>query len=463
MSEDLDQSMPLVLLIGVESEGIVSTLKTAGRQYKIKKLDSGSENWDSIVAYLDRFDVRCVLVKLNGRVYDLLVHPDYESARERLLDRLARLPHAIFVYEELLFDSPPKQPELLEDDENAYFWLSFHRPKEDVRKTVNALLSNRGLNVLPYRRNAELTVMAAKFVEDAEHGLIFRLYIPTGRLWAHEIDRLLQLFRDYLSRVDHLSVRLDQRRTGSGTVFEFFAAPDDQKLLVKGKSTLDVRFQEFSEFLDLCASDVTQAENLLRAKQVDPQEVVAIVSRYSKELKRLQIDLRHDRELKVLSIRQRLEAELSEVLPINTTLDDLSRLADMAVPSISGVGSALSSEPRLLQVNAAGGSNVTINYSPQAIAAVNAVVAREIHGDVHLNEMDRKLLDLIEMHASTDKPALTSAVRELADASTPQADRLTAGKRLLRFVLQVGSKAADKMVDLGVGILQTYLEKKLGL
>ncbi|WP_225411826.1 hypothetical protein [Stigmatella hybrida] len=278
MSEDLDQSMPLVLLIGVESEGIVSALKTAGRQYKIKKLDSGSENWDSIVAYLDRFDVRCVLVKLNGRVYDLLVHPDYESARERLLDRLARLPHAIFVYEELLFDSPPKQPELLqpellEDDESAYFWLSFHRPKEDVRKTANTLLSNRGLNVLPYRRNAELTVMAAKFVEDAEHGLIFRLYIPTGRLWAHEIDRLLQLFRDYLSRVDHLSVRLDQRRTGSGTVFEFFAAPDDQKLLVKGKSTLDVRFQEFSEFLDLCASDVTQAENLLRAKALEINKV----------------------------------------------------------------------------------------------------------------------------------------------------------------------------------------------
>ena len=48
MSEDLEQSMPLVLLMGVESEGVVSALNPTGRQYKKKKLDSGSENWDSI-------------------------------------------------------------------------------------------------------------------------------------------------------------------------------------------------------------------------------------------------------------------------------------------------------------------------------------------------------------------------------------------------------------------------------
>ena len=204
--------------------------------------------------------------------------------------------------------------------------------------------------------------------------------------------------------------------------------------------------------------DPAQAEAILRSKQIDPREVIPILTRYAKEAKRLQVDLKHEREQKVLAIQQRLESELVDALPTDAAWETISVLVNSAVPPLSGVSSALSSDQRPLLAAASGGS-ITVNLKPQFVQAVNSVVAQEIEGDVHLTELDQKLLQLIREHAADRETELTSAVHELADTSAPKSDRLLAKQRLKAFLFQVGTKASE----IGVGLLQSYLEKRFGL
>ena len=211
MNEAYDKSQPLVLLIGtIDSEGIRSTLKATGRQYKIKRLDSSPDNWNSIVSLFEQFKIQCAVVKLTGFVYEHLVSPRYQDARNALLEHLAQVPHAIFVHEEVLSgysDNTNIENEESEDEDyGEYIRSTLHQPQDEVRNAVNDLLLKYKLNVLPYTKNAELTVMASSFITGAEEGLLFRIYIPSGRLWADETDRLIQLFRDYLTRVAQISV-----------------------------------------------------------------------------------------------------------------------------------------------------------------------------------------------------------------------------------------------------------------
>jgi hypothetical protein len=462
MNDNLNSSEPLVLLIGsLNSEGITSTLKASGRQYKIKRLESSAENWDTIVNYFEEYTVRCAVVKLSGTTYEFLMAQSYRSVRDKILDQITKVPHAIFVYEELLMGRQSDSHSQTNDTSSDYLddiRLYFHYPEDEVRNQVNSLIMNRGINLIPFTNNAELTVMASAFISDADEGLLFRFYVPVGRMWANETDRIVQLFRDYLIRVEKLSVRFDQYKTDRGIVYEFFSAADTSELVIRDDS-LASQFQEFSHLLDLSMSNPAQAEEILRTKDIDRREIVPILTRYAKEAKRLQIDLKHEREQKVLAIRHRLESELIDSLPLGLDLDSIGQLVDSTVPPLLSINSAMSGNQVPLHLNAASGSSITVNLKPQFIQAVNSVIAQEIEGDIHLTETDRKLLELIRQNAPDREQELSSAVRELADASAPKPGRLIAKQKLKAFLIQAGSKAGE----IGIGLLQKYLEGQMGL
>ena len=119
-------------------------------------------------------------------------------------------------------------------------------------------------------------MIASQLLKDALEGLLFRIYVPSGRLWADEVDRLLQLFRDYLARTGRKGVRLDQVRTDRGILYEFHG--DDEP----HGSSLSEDFEDFSRLLDLCVSNPPEAEAMLRQKIVEPREISGILTRYSK-------------------------------------------------------------------------------------------------------------------------------------------------------------------------------------
>jgi hypothetical protein len=459
--EDVKNDGPVAFLIGtVDRDGVVSALKAAGRTYAVRRIDSSAANWESICDQLESEQVACVLLKLTGATYGYLCEAEYEDARERLLSFMARVPHTVFVHEQLLSgeDDEVASDVDLDDDHDDFVRIYFTAPPQSQRTQVNSMLAERGIQVLPYKSNAELTALASNFIGQVEQGLLFRIYIPSHQLWASETDRLLTLFRDYLANVGHRDVTLGQRRTTRGTIYEFFSAIKEGNQNPP-TSSLSAEFGEFSRLLDLCMTDASKAEQLLRDKCVDPKEINSVLVRYSKEARRLQVDLRQSREQKLLSIRHRLESDLGELLPIDFAPLDLARLVDATVPAIEGIGSTLTAGHQALQLTAAQGGTVTVNFSPQFVQSMNAVVAQEISGDVHLSQEEHQILQLIREHAPAREAELSSAVRELADDLLPKPERLGAKQKLKAFLAQL----ASKVPDIAAGVLQAYLEKRFGL
>jgi len=457
--ETPEDQWPVVLLIGtVDREGVISALKSSGQLYAVKRIDSTPENWKTICARFAESKIACALLKLTPTTYHHLASDTYADVRDVLLAQLVKTRHAIYVYEDL-FSGRASNADHSQPSSEDFYGEYFSQPDDSVRLFVNALLAERGLEVVPYRNNAELTVLASKFIADADQGLLFRVYLPADRIWAHETDRLLTLFRDYLCKVGHENITLNQTRTAHGVVYEFFAAQGLQHTDYSDARGLSTQFADFSLLLDLCLNDADGAGKMLEAHGVSVQEISALLTRYSKEAKRLQVDLRHEREQKVLSIRHRLEAELVDELPVQVTSEAIGQLVDAAVPPIAGLGKVLMSDAQPLQLTAAQGASIVVNLRPQTINSVNGIVAQEVNGGVHLSNEDHRILQLIQEHAPDRALELTSAVRQVADDSVKTPDRILSARRLKAFLIQLGAK----LPDIGAGLLQAYLEKRLGL
>jgi len=407
-------------------------------------LESTPRNWESIIEYFESYLVRAVLIKLNPNTFRLLGSSEFETVRHLLFSRIASVPNAVFVYEDILTGTVQSE---WEEEYGPY-------PAQEILQSVLDWLQPYGLDVMPYKKNAEVTVLAQSFLQDTEKNLILRLYVPAGRIWSNEADRFLQLFRDYLANVAHLTVRLDHRRTNQGTIYEFHG---DES----GKDTqLQNEFGRFSELMDLCASNPVAAQQLLKTKELGRDDIIDIVSRYSKEAKRLQVDLKHERERKILSIRHRLESELTDVSPSQEDWLAISSLVEAALPrGIATSPMALFPEALLPFQSKFSSSGMTVNIRPQLIQNVNGVVAQEIYGNQHLTSEDHQLLALIREYGANKAKELEAAVHELSDQGAPQADRLGAKHRIKKFLIEVGKRTTD----VGVGILQTYIEKQIGL
>ena len=460
--EDLKPSEPLVLLIGsVDYEGITSMLKVTGQQYKKKMLASSPENWNSILDYFDEFSIAAVVLKLNGDSYDRIISADYAEIGKDLFERISIHRHIAFVYEELLhIPSESREPSTsrgtqfwegtdpfersaldLEDFE-SYRHLQFSRPSKDTVEGVNSLLRTTRLNVVPYTRNAQLTVIAIQFLQDALEKLIFRVYVPAGRMWADEVDRLLQLSRDYLRQNQTKGSRSNKSEPNMALLYEFHGEDSTQ-------ISLSSEFKDFSQLLDLLLTDPVSAAHLLERKNVDAIQIGEIVTRYTKEAKRLQVDLKHDRERKLLGIRQRLNENFTDVLPASADSQMLDAIVARVIPSVTNFRDAyLLPMPASERVS----SSVTVNLNPQIVQSVTGIVAQEIRGGINLTEEDNQLLDLIREHGGTRAVECASAVHELADPSIPKPKRLTSAQKLKAFLYSIGSHLGG----VGAEVLQKY-------
>ncbi|QDZ40597.1 hypothetical protein FRE64_11910 [Euhalothece natronophila Z-M001] len=206
MEHDFDTNNAEILLINdIDHEGIISSLRTAGKVYIKKMLHSKPENWKKIVSIVKSPNVKAILGKVTPKTYNFFADPDYEEIGNILLKEIAKKPHQLFVYESLLGTTP--NPKETDDYREANLKLLADASPETVRFT-NQLFDFYNILTLPYRRVSEVTISAQAFIEATDEGLLFRVYLPSGRMWEDEVNRLLQLFRDYLVRVAGENIRL---------------------------------------------------------------------------------------------------------------------------------------------------------------------------------------------------------------------------------------------------------------
>ncbi len=440
----LNLEKPLVLLLGrVGGEGTLNLLTTTKRQYKKKLLESTPENWESIVEYFDLFEINSVLIKISTSAFHNLYDPRYEKVKEALFSRIAKTRHIAFVDEHTLNRLNTPNVEMINS-----------RLPKVIARSVLAWLEDTGIDITPFGRTAEMNVLSEHFLIETEKNLIFRMYIPKGRIWSEQTERLLQLFKDYLGRVSKIKTRLDQRATDNGTVYEFHGEEEHSD------SSMQEKFKDFSSLMDLCNNDIAAAEEILRSAAINQGEVNSIITKFSKEAKRLQLDIKHESENKTLALRHRLESELTDIIPSSSERLFIDSIVNSIIPSVFNTNFLSTFSPTLPtatpnQFNNASQSNIR----NQIINIANVAISQEIRGNQYLGAEDMKIIELISQYGGNAKANLESAVHELADPGIPDPERLGAKQKIKKFLLDVGSKATD----IGAGVLQTYIESKLGL
>ncbi|BEE17580.1 hypothetical protein VAWG006_18330 [Aeromonas enteropelogenes] len=459
------EKQKVVLFLGnADREGVTAKLKAVGSFYRRKMLESRPDNWRKIIDVFNECKVTSVVVKLTNSSFNILCLEEYKELRAELLRLIASKPNLILAHEALItgetgnynVDYLAKLNDYDPDLDEEYQFLRseydnmFRSPEKEIIEEVIEVLSSYDMTITPYKKNVELSLIASSFIEKNENNLIFRIYVPSERMWASEAEKLLQLFRDYLHKVSGLSVRQDQYTTNQGVIYEFFGSDDiDPNILPR-------KFDEFSGFMESCVSNPDSAKAILESTDLNKIEIIDLVEKYSKEARRLHIDIKQERERKILAIRHGLESELSEHVRTKHDWEIIGRIVEASVPPASGISSALSIDRKgqLIQEH-----NLTININPQIIDTVNGVIAKKIIGDQHLGSDARQLLEIIDQYAGKDKAILTSSVHELSDKSAKIEERITAKHRLKGFVVAVGNRIGD----VTTGILQSYIENQIGL
>lgn len=427
----LDPAKPLVLLLGwVDHEGILSSLKASGRQYKKKLLDSLPKNWESTVDLFSQYKVTAVVGKVPAHVLSLVMDERYLDVREDLLTAIGAIPNQIFIFEDIL---EGEQKDRFRDEYRSY-------PSNEVMQDAIIFLRKHGIQILPYTTRAEVTVLAEAFLDDVDKNLIFRMYVPKGRLWAAEADRFLQLFQDYVTGIERLEVRLDQKRTEHGVIYEFHGHPP------VGQNNLEADFQEFSRIMALFEVDSDAAAKLLAEKGPNARDIARLIAKYSKEAKRLQLDIRHEAEAKSLSIRHRLESELVELDPTNQEWQQIQTLINAAVPRSSSLSGDVLALGRAAVPLTAKSVQIT-NFRPLFVGAVNGVIAQEINGNQHFELEHHQLMDLIARHGAEKTKELETAVYEIADKGVGNVGRLRARQKIISFLVEFGKKTESPRIS----------------
>jgi hypothetical protein len=441
MEYDYDIEEAEVLMINsIDHEGIVSSLRTAGKTYVQKMLHSKPENWHKIISLAESENIKVVLAKFTPESYEYFANAKYKEVGALLIDAIAKKPHRIFVYETLL-DTTTEEKSVDNDDEAEF--ISLFKVSPEKIEFTNKILTKNKISTFPYLTKSEVTISAQSFLEETDEGLLFRIYLPTARLWEDEVNRLLQLFRDYLARVAGETIRLDQNNTNQGVIYAFYSSSKERT------KEFSEHFSDFSYLLNLCITDPDAAEDILTNQNIQSSEVANIITKFGKEAKRIHIDLRHSRESKMLSIRHRMESELIDELA-DVSLESLQAIVDATIPQVNGINGPMLPFSNISK----SASQLCVNIRPQIIQKVEGIVAQEINGNITYSPEEKQIRNLIEEYGGEDQPLLETGLSELKDTSAPKPGRVVAKQRLKKFMLGLG----DKATTLGIGVLQKYIE-----
>lgn len=437
----------------VLTESVTSKLVTMGATYQHKLLESSPENWDLIAEALAGDDVAGAIVKLTKRDYERMCRDEYAGAADRLLEQLTGKPNLLLVHEAVAGYAVMEAEESDEDDDAE--WNDriareyFGDVPPEVRQSVHSRLDRFGLTITTYKKNAEASLLASSFVEDVGSNLLFRFYVPAGRIFEDELSRMLDLFHDWLGAAAGRHVRRDGYRTPSGRVIEFFG---DQGVR-PGELSVDI--DRFSEFLTI-VEDQESAMRILEAMGVPHARADALVARYRRDVRRILLDTRHERERRVLQMRHELESELAEEPAATAEL--LAEVVDQLVPLRPFIQPQnVSGTLGLRELGEHPASTPSVVVYQQFFDRVEGFVAQNLAGTVHVGTSLDQVLHILSDLDGPESEA-SQAARELADGSAPPAARVRARQHLKSFLV----RNAQRMEQAAFNLAMKWVEGQLG-
>lgn len=334
--------------------------------------------------------------------------------------------------------------------DNLKSWLFNNQvdlTEDEYLTKVNNLIKSFGkqnLYILPYEKLIDIENAGQEFVNNLTEGLLFKIYIPNQKMWSNEFDKFITLFREYASSISGKELIIKQQRTDFGVMCSLFSINNDIN-----EQEINNLYSEFSSFMDICAINPDEAREIISDLKIPKEQQDKIFQKYSKEAKRLQLDLKQERESRLLQIKHCLENELQEF----SIEGKLSQYVNSLVPN------SITSQNGLCIRNKI--DTQIININPQIIGKVEGVVSRVINGNIEFAQEEKELFKLIELYTekAIENETLKSAIYELNDTGIPQEQKRMAWQKLSSFLCKV----ANKVGDVGVCLLSKYLEQKIGI
>ncbi len=458
----------IALVLDNIDRGTISTsLQTNGYYRKLKLLNSSVKNWESICEFLedDTENEIIVLAKFTEHTLFRMCLPEYREVVGRLLNLLKQKKHIIFIYKDNLignfsyfqsveikgsvFEVDSKDDYLYYSETELENWLTVHGIEEseaEYLKRVTDLIKriNIDLTALPYEKLIDVEISGQNFIENVAEGLLFRIYVPNDRIWSNEFDKFITLFRDYASNIANEELKITQNRTDLGVICSLYSINKDIS-----ESEINDLYKQFTSFMDLCSSNPKEAEKIIGELDVSEPEKQRILRKYVKESQRLLLDIKQERESKILTIKHKLQNELQEY---DLSKDVIDYVED-TVPS-SKTTKHLTFGNQIVQ-------NQTILMNPQIINKVDGIVTNELNGNIHFSPEETEFNKLIEKFSATVSEAteLQTSLYELKDKASSKEKKRGAWQKLFGFLGKVG----DKVGDVGVSLLQKYIEQQMGM
>ena len=451
-----------LLLEGIGSDSITTALSVNNYSMISKILNSSVSNWKKICAILEN-DKVVVIGKFTESILLKMCDPSYEEVTAIFLELLKSKKHSIFLYKDnmngvLNFYNNDIDEDADEDwQEKIYrkpqyasslsFWL--YRNNIDVSKEeyfcrIKSLIKKiiTELNVVPYEKIIDINITGQSFIENIIEGLLLKIAIPNERLWSNEFDKFITLFRDYVSFTSKEELKIVQSRSNTEVLYSIYSTNGNINA-----SNIDAVFDNFSTFMDICVSAPDTAKSIIDNLDLTSEHKIKILKKYLKEAQRLFLDLKQERESKILSIKHRLEIDLQEY----ELSKDMEEYIDNSVPR-PYISNYLRLQPMQPPV---------ININPLFVDKVDGIVCSEINGTVNQTAEDKMFIDFFKQLSENIAESITlqTALYELNDKSSSKESKRSSWQKISTFLV----KAGDKIGDVGVALLTKYLEQKMGL
>lgn len=451
-----------LLLEGIGSDSITTALSVNNYSMSSKFLNSSVNNWKKICAILEN-DKVVVIGKFTESILLKMCAPSYEEVTAIFLELLKSKKHIIFLYKDNMngvlnfYNNDIDQDADADWQEKLYrnpqyasslsFWLyrnNIDLSKEEYFCRIQSLIKKiiAELNVVPYEKIIDINITGQSFIENIIEGLLLKIAIPNERLWSNEFDKFITLFRDYVSFTSKEELKIVQSRSNTGILYSIYSTNGNINT-----SNIDAIFDNFSTFMDICVSAPDTAKSIIDNLNLTSEHKIKILKKYLKEAQRLFLDLKQERESKILSIKHRLEIDLQEY-ELSKYMEEY---IDNSVPR-PYISNYLRLQPMQPPV---------ININPLFIDKVDGIVCSEINGTVNQTAEDKMFIDFFKQLSENIAESITlqTALYELNDKSSSKESKRSSWQKISTFLVKVG----DKIGDAGVALLTRYLEQKMGL
>ena len=462
-------------------EGLTAKAKSLGFTLIPRQLRSTEKNWRDIAAQLkglnDENRLAAVFVYLPSPALLHVANPAFDAVRPALFDQLERTKTSIFVYEDNLEGSVEPFPWDLDglnygssytvagSDEvwDAAFgelqdlvvgtrqqlrayrsatrteWLVQNK---DLISRALALLeewSDRNVEVLPFRKRADVTIRMFEALDDVGAGVFLRLYIPNRRYQSEQFEDFLALFNRFLREVEGKDFAIDVERTTNGTTYVFKGNKDSNTL-----EDLRAAASRFDAFLLEAREDAKSVESRLISHGSSPTEAPFIVAKYLRKVTRLMLEAKHEFEIRHLVLVQQAETELLEA--------GEQRL----IPQVR------EDRPSTLFSIVGNVAPVTVNLSASPISMASAVAIGGLAGSISYSVEDGAILERIDaLDDRLQVLKLRSELERLKDPATSPDQKITAVQKLKGFLYSSTRYVGRKVDKIGTDVLVAYLERQL--